>query len=202
MKSILIGIVVAIAVAFAAHATYHNFSSARQADQVANQQANVTNPTDTNAAQAPVEPVALQQADVEPLAAATNTQPVVRTTANKSVTTSSTNVVRVEPKAPVAQTQQTTAAQAAPAATAAVATTAAPVKQQPSTANANNSNVKKMAANTNANATQDEFSNPDAISEYEFAFVDQNTLNNVSAAAEQAVQNVYEEMVLSPSAPR
>ncbi len=221
MKSVLIGIVVAVAVAFAAHAAYSNFAaennnktSVSQAAQPAPVAADaqqvvvVEESVVTETANVAGEPVVVKQVNTTVLAAApaTTSRPVVA----KANTAKPASYVLVESPAAnepakvqaaaVTQTQATpvTQAQKAQVANTAAKKEANTVKQVTKT----NSTAKKVTA------TQDNsLSNPNSVAEYDFAFVNPEAvvidpMTDVSGAAQQAVQNVYEETVLSPSAPR
>ena len=218
MKSVLIGVVAALAVAFAAHAAYTNFAAgnnnrqapaATSAQQV--QTANVVQEAPVQAAPQPVAqtavtasasateaPVVLQSANTATLAAAprrvvnrpaASNQPANRTAAKKTTTTI---------QKPVAAQQQTAVKPVATPVQTRVAT-----QTRPTTTTYTN----RVASTANANVAETSFDNPNSVAEYDFAFVDPQAvavdpMTEISAAAEQAVQNVYEETVLSPSAPR
>lgn len=193
MKKLIIGIVVALILAFAAHAAYNNLtagdkqkSTAAKAAQppstatVANQQELASAPV---IEEETVEPVLLKTADMPSLAAAT---PRVTTRL-------------VTPNQPAATTTQKPAPVAATNTTATVTPAQRTAQQAPALTKVNNN-----IATQKTTSPENQIDTPNTISEYDFAFVAPEALqlNDVSGATELALQNITEEPVLSPSAPR
>ena len=177
MKSVVIGVIVALCVAFAAHAAYTNFVAGSDQAPAATVSAPVT-------AQAePAVATTLKRANTTTLAAATPAaKPVTVAPAAKPATQTKEAAKKEEEAKKAANTAKPTP----------IVTTVTTVRNAP--------------VSEPASEPADTFSNPASVAEYDFAFVDTQAVSdpmaNLSAATEQAVQDVYEETVLSPSAPR
>lgn len=210
MKSVLIGIVAAVAIAFAAHAAYNNFvagnnTSKNQATQTAAQPASTAAGTElqnsaetadlvTAAADESAAPSAWQGSAAPTLAAAdrptdrptTSTNRPARVAANnqakQQAATANEVILEEEEKAEEKEeAKPEETKKTTPAQVAATTTTDTTAARQTET-------------------VADSFSNPGSVAEYDFAFVDPQFANmpleDISGAKEQAEQNV-----LSPSAP-
>jgi len=212
MKSVVIGIVTAVVVAFAAHAVYNNFVAGNQTVPSVTAAtpapvAAVSNQGINPAAQPLTEPVtnttvptsALQQTNTPFLAAAPvqTARPAAKPAAKPAAAKPVETVVIVteeeeEEQAPAKEEEKKEEAQKP-------AQTAKPILTTVTTAN-------NAPVNEPAPSAAETFSNPASVAEYDFAFVDvqavADPMADISAATEQAVQDVYEETVLSPSAPR
>ena len=184
MKSIIIGVIATLGVAFAAHAAYTNFVAGSNQTPAAQTAATASNATTT--ATQPAKSTTLQRANKTTLAAAAAPRVTAQTAAPAAK------------PAPAAQTKGEAAKKEEEAKKAANAAKPTPIVTTVTT-------VRRPVVETPAPAADNTFSNPASVAEYNFAFVDpqavSDPLTNISTATEQAVQDVEAEPTLSPSAP-
>ena len=206
MKNVLIGIVAAIVVAFVAQAAYNNFSVENNQKKSTSVAATAAQPVDNTWAQqdafvqeaSPLAQVAQRQA--APVVVAQAVTPV-RPAVNNVSSSSSANTTASATKQ-VATTQTDTEIEEANEKDSAVKEKIIAEKTKDITQNVTTGNTQNQRVSSVVTAEPG-----DTVASYEFSFIAPEAvvaLTQISAASEQATQNVYvtEEEVLSPSAPR